>query len=424
MSSKLVFNGQLDYEELLIRTRQQLFQIQALSARLARINDFAAAVSSTFDQQTILALVTEHVASLMQYDHCSVTLVNADGWRLQTLCGDANINQVINSEDDITLGYTIRTGHPRLVLNNRQMGVFSDYESYLIVALPGENGVIGTLNFASVNPQAFSIEDVHIARLVAFQLANALHNAERFHELRRTQDELRRYAEELEARNQELDAYNQIIAHDLKAPLNAIYGYASLISLFSSEEFAQTGAGYIKQIIDSAAHMNAMIEQLLWLATAHNAPTRPVDVQMVLARVANRYEHMLVARGIRLDIASDLLPALGHEAWVEEVFANLVGNAIKYMSDDPDPCITVRGEREGKFNRYEVIDNGIGIDPENLSAVFQMFSRFNPGRVEGYGLGLSIVARLVKRLNGDVGVSSAPGRGSTFWFTLPALDSE
>src|SRR5690606_37351407 len=192
-----------------------------------------------------------------------------------------------------------------------------------------------------------TIEDLRIAYLIAFQLANAIRNAERFYELRRTQEELRRYSEELEVRNEELNAYNHIIAHDLKTPLNAIYGYASLLQIIEPDEFVEEGANYVKQILNAAHAMNAMIDQLLWLAKTQNAPVTEVDVDPVVRRTAERFEHQLTATGIQLKIEPDIPPAFGHEAWIEEIFANLIGNAIKYMSDNPDPCITVRGKRNG-----------------------------------------------------------------------------
>lgn len=421
MSENFVFSGDIDFEELLARSRKQMFQIQALSARLARINDLAVALSSTMDQTTMFRLVAESAQSLLTFEHCSVALpAGADIWRVLTLVGDDDLRDTIDPDEDVSLGYTIRTGSPRLVLNNRGIGIFDRYGSYLVVPLPGDGGVIGTLNFTATAPQAFSIEDLRIARLIALQLGGALLTAAHIHELRRAQDALRKNNEELQARNEELDAYNQIIAHDLKAPLNAIYGYASLLSLFSEEEFSSSGGVYLKQIMDSAQHMNGMIEQLLWLAKAHNAPVTLVNIDQVVSRVALRLEHLFVARGVRLEVERGLPPAFGHEAWLDEIFANLLTNAIKYMSDDPDPFVRVRGRREGEMCRYEVEDNGIGIEPEHLKNVFHIFTRFNPGAVEGHGLGLSIVARLARRLGGEVGVESQARVGSTFWFTLPA----
>lgn len=421
MNDSIVLSGDLDYQELLERSRKQMFQIQALSARLAHINDLAAALNSLSDFESMLRVMGEYVQGLIAFDHCSAALWMGDAWRLWTLKGDS-LSKTIEGEDDLALGYTLRTGNPRLVLNNRGVGIFDRFASYLVVPLMGDHTVIGTLHFAAVSPQAFSIEDLRVARLVALQLSSALRSAERYHALQRVQTALSQKNDELQARNEELDAYNQIIAHDLKAPLNAIYGYASLLSLFSSDEFKEKGAVYVKQIIDSAMHMNGMIEQLLWLAKAQHAPLTPADVTRVLSRVSTRLEHLFVGRGVELIVQPGLPPALGHEAWLEEIFANLLTNGIKYMGADPNPRVIVRGARQGDFCRYEVQDNGIGIEASHLKTVFQMFSRVNPGEVEGHGLGLSIVARLVKRLGGEVGVESEVGVGSTFWFTLPAAD--
>jgi len=417
----LVLGGDVDFEELLARSQKQMLQMQALSARLASISDLAAALNSTVDLDTMLQIVREQAQTLLTSDYCSVTLQRAGEWIVWPLSGSAE-PQVLDAEADPAIGHTLRTGHPRLVLNNRDPGLLAAYASFLVVPVPGAHEVLGSLNFGASDLHALSIEDLRIARLLAFQLGSALQNAERFHELRRTQEALAQNNAELQARNEELDAYNQIIAHDLKAPLNAIYGYASLLALFSGEEFGDTGPIYVKQIMDSAQHMNGMIDQLLWLAKAQQTPMALVDMNAVMIRVSLRLEHLFVARGIRLEVQPDLPPALGYEAWVEEIFANLVNNAIKYMGNNPDPLVRVHGLRDGDMCRYEVEDNGIGIEADNLKNVFQIFVRFNPGTVEGHGLGLSIVARLVRRLGGEVGVTSTAGVGSTFWFTLPASD--
>ncbi|MBK9746446.1 MAG: GAF domain-containing sensor histidine kinase [Chloroflexi bacterium] len=418
----MAFGGEVDYEDLLARSHKQMSQMQALSARLASISDLAAALNSVVELDAMLQILRDHTPTLLTYEHCTVVLLHAGQWWLWDLSGAELMQQAVDADRDPAIGYTLQSGSPRLVLNNRDDGLLAAYPSYLVVPIHSANEVIGTINFGAPDLQAFTIEDLRIARLLAFQFGGALQNAERFHELRRIQEALGRNNAELQARNEELDAYNQIIAHDLKAPLNAVYGYASLLALLSAEEFGANGAIYVKQIMDSAHHMNGMIDQLLWLAKAQHTALTLVDLNAVLIRVALRLEHLFVARGVHLDVQPDLPPALGHEAWLEEIFANLLNNAIKYMGDDPDPYVRVRGFVDGPVCRYEVEDNGIGIEEANLKTVFQMFARFSPGEVEGHGLGLSIVARLVHRLGGQVGVSSTAGVGSTFWFTLPASD--
>jgi signal transduction histidine kinase len=413
-------NDGLNYEQLLLRARESMAQTQALSSRLAMVNEIAALMNSTLDLEEILEIVCKQAQWLMEFQQCSVCLRRDAQWTLRMLGGTGDAQPLPDAEEDGSVGYTLRTGHPRLVLNAKNVGVFADYASQLIVPLKTEQEVIGTLNFVTTRQQAFTIEDLRIGYLLAFQLANAIRNSERFHELRQAQEALRQYSEELEVRNDELDAYSQIIAHDLKAPLNAIYGYASLLQMLSVEELDQFRDLYVSQIVRSTEQMNSMIDQLLWLAKTFDAPLVEVDMAALLGRTVARFAHQLTARDMRLDIAPDIPRALGHEAWIEEVFANLIGNAIKYMSGDVDPFIAIRGRCEGAFNRFEVEDNGIGIDPEALKSVFQMFTRFSHGVHEGHGLGLSIVSRLVTRMGGAVGVESTPRVGSTFWFTLAA----
>jgi signal transduction histidine kinase len=116
---------------------------------------------------------------------------------------------------------------------------------------------------------------------------------------------------------------------------------------------------------------------------------------------------------------------MGYGPWIEEVFANLISNAVKYIGKDNEaPCITIRGMRDGDMVRYEVEDNGLGIKPEDQARLFDMFSRFHKGEEAGFGLGMSIIQRIVTKLKGTMGVQSEPGVGSTFWFALPAPPDE
>jgi signal transduction histidine kinase len=109
---------------------------------------------------------------------------------------------------------------------------------------------------------------------------------------------------------------------------------------------------------------------------------------------------------------------------VEEVFANLISNAIKYKGkNNTNPIIQVRGALDGKYVRFEIEDNGQGIPPEKQQQIFEMFSRASEDDIEGTGLGLAIVQRIVLKLHGQIGVTSEYGRGSTFWFTLPGASS-
>jgi PAS domain S-box-containing protein len=232
--------------------------------------------------------------------------------------------------------------------------------------------------------------------------------------------------QELEARNLELEAYSHTIAHDLKAPLNLITGYSDLLL---SDHGSASGEerGYLQIIQDTAMKMADMINQLLWLAKLRDTTEAIACVEMMpivedaLARFKDRIDELNIA----IDVAPDLPPAMAHDIWVEEVFANLIGNAIKYIGEDnPSPQITIKGKVQGKRVRYEVQDNGLGVPIEEQDRLFEMFFRVHHTGSEGLGLGLSIVKRIVTKLGGEVGIESSPGEGSVFWFTLLAPEPE
>jgi PAS domain S-box-containing protein len=231
------------------------------------------------------------------------------------------------------------------------------------------------------------------------------------------------YATELEERNRELDDFSHTVAHDLKSPIAVILASIDVARIVEASSITPKIDETLTQIETSANKMTQMIDDLLKLAKLRDIQeaVTTIDVSSVAKATVERLRTDIQARGVQIEVSAEMPAALGHALWIEEVFANLIGNAIKYIGkDNPSPKITICGSRQEQFNRYEVQDNGMGIKPEDRDKLFEKFTRFHQGEASGVGLGLSIVVRMVKRLGGTVGVDSEPGKGSTFWFTLPA----
>ncbi len=240
---------------------------------------------------------------------------------------------------------------------------------------------------------------------------------------KKAEETIRQYAVELETSNNELDAFSHTVAHDLKAPIGIIMGYTHILQ--QHEQLEPTVIKYVQNIEKAAGRMENMITGLLLLARLRNISdiVTPVDMTQAAKGATERFQGQMEERGIKIEIMEQMPPAMGHDIWLEEVFANLIGNAVKYIGrENPAPCISVKGYRQGQIVRYEVEDNGMGISQENQAKLFDMFSRFHTHEATGAGLGLSIFLRIVTRLKGEVGVTSEPDAGSTFWFTLPAAD--
>lgn len=242
---------------------------------------------------------------------------------------------------------------------------------------------------------------------------------------RKTAEEIvGRYAIELEARNHELDAFSHTVAHDLKSPLSNMIGFSLLLMNQSEDRMDFKALRHdLYRIVQAGYKMTEIIDGLLLLSQLrdNHIVTERVDMQGVVKAAIERFHVDIERRHLEIEIADHLPPVCGHALWLEEVFANLINNAIKYIGhDNPAPRISIQGYDMGGMVRYEVQDNGIGIQPEDRARLFEMFTRFHKDETSGLGLGLSIVLRIVKKLNGDVGVESEPGTGSIFWFTLPA----
>jgi signal transduction histidine kinase len=240
-------------------------------------------------------------------------------------------------------------------------------------------------------------------------------------------DKAQAYAE-LKARNEELDAFSHTVAHDLKAPLAALSGYLELLTADLQDDLSADHRQMLERARISASRQNQIIESLLMLAQLRQTdlPLGPVYPRQIVAIAADRFRDQIEARGIDVKIAASMPPVVGYGPWLEEVFANLIANAVKYIGKkNASPTITVEARMlNDVVVRFEVIDNGLGITVEDQKNLFEMFSRHHTQEAGGLGLGLSIVNRVIARLDGQLGVESEEGQGSTFWFTLPLAESQ
>lgn len=417
-----------DRDQLLQTARTLLAEADALSSRIAAVNEIGIAINRTLDIQAILHVVGNQAKWLLDFEYCSVCLQPpaATSWQVVTLFGKAE-PEPKDLMATTTVGHVLRTGQPRLIQLGDATDFMGGYASQFILPLVAEGRVMGTLNFATTKSAAYTGDDMRIGYMLALQLSSALRNAHNFEALKQARDALTQYTTELEERNRELDAFGHTIAHDLKSPLNIILLQSDLLKMRYADDLPTEAGEHMDGIREGVMKMNRMIDQLLWLARLRHVTQtdKVVTVKPVVESALARFAPTLTANHIKIKIVDPLPNALGHAAWVEEVFANLISNAIKYMGNaNGSARITVRGRPQEAMVRYEVQDTGIGIDEQDMSELFTMFTRLNTVPAEGLGLGLSIVHRIVTKLNGQVGVESKKGKGSTFWFTLPAVPEE
>jgi len=242
----------------------------------------------------------------------------------------------------------------------------------------------------------------------------------------RNLSQLREYAEDLEAKNRELDAYTHTIAHDLTNPLSLISGLVGLILLKEEKNLSPEIIDMLKSIEGQTLKMSDMVTQLLWLAKLRDASEYiiPMELTPIAETAVSRFLDRIQNQNVQDTVKAEMPIAMGQAIWVEEVIANLVSNALKYMGEDnPEPQIKIHAHKRDDFVICQVEDNGIGIAPQDQSRLFEMFGRIRNKQtrdIPGLGLGLSIVQRIISKLGGEVGVTSTLGVGSCFWFSLPS----
>lgn len=240
-------------------------------------------------------------------------------------------------------------------------------------------------------------------------------------ELRRRQEELAERAEALARSNADLEQFAYVASHDLQEPLRMVSSFTQLLAKRYAGKLDADADKYIRFASQGALTMQAMIRDLLAYARLNEALSpEPVALGEALDAALENLDMAL--REVDPQLTRGPLPTvLGHRSHLVLLFQNLLANALKFRASDRRLELTVGAEREGAFWRCWVRDNGIGIDPRHQEKIFVLFQRLH-GREDypGSGIGLAFCKRIVARHGGRIEVTSVPGGGATFFFTLPA----
>jgi signal transduction histidine kinase len=230
---------------------------------------------------------------------------------------------------------------------------------------------------------------------------------------------LQKTMSELAASNAELERFAYVASHDLQEPLRMVTSFMELLEKKYGEKFDETGKQYIHYAVDGADRMKKLIQDLLQYSRVgtNKESFVAVDCNEVMNTIKRIFEPTIIKTNTSLTVKS--LPVIrGIRTQVEQVFQNLLANAIKYTGDSP-PVIEI-GHTENKNHwQFYVKDAGIGIDPRFFEKIFIIFQRLHQkNEYGGTGIGLAICKKIVERHGGKIWVESEPGKGSTFFFTI------
>jgi PAS domain S-box-containing protein len=237
-------------------------------------------------------------------------------------------------------------------------------------------------------------------------------------ERKRAEERGAQLLQEITSANEELTNFAYVVSHDLKAPLRAIGSLADWLATDYADKFNEEGKEHMRLLINRVHRMGGLIDGILQYSRVGRVREAllPVDLNKVMGSVTD-----LLAPPAHFTITVDgALPTVVAEPTrIEQVFHNLVSNAVKYM-DKPEGEVHVGSVDAGAEWQFYVRDNGPGIEQRHFERIFQLFQTLAPrDRVESTGVGLALVRKIVEMYGGRVWVESVVGHGTTFWFTLP-----
>jgi signal transduction histidine kinase len=227
---------------------------------------------------------------------------------------------------------------------------------------------------------------------------------------------------ELAAVNQELKDFAYIVSHDLKAPLRGIASLADWVQNDYGDRLDDEGRDMLSLMSGRVRRMSDLIDGVLQYSRVGRVKENKTQVN--LARLLNETIDMIAApNGIHIAIDSELPTLCAEKTRMQQVFQNLIGNAVKYMGK-PEGEIHIGHSQKEDYWEFYVSDTGMGIESRHFDKVFQIFQTLVPrDQSESTGVGLAIVKKIVETYGGKIWLTSEVGKGSTFWFTLPISES-
>jgi len=426
-----------DQVSVAIKNAQLYKQTQNRLSEVFTLYTLANQVISSLELSTVLDSIVSTLKLSINCRACSLFLLDKESQTLEIKAA-VGIESKWRKEARLKMGDGVAgrvaaEAKPIYIPDVRQNPTFVHFDpavrSLLGVPLISKDKVIGTLCIDDDKPDAFSSDDGRLLTIAAAQAAVAIENAQLYESLKKRAEELAKAYDELQTLDRVQREFVQNVSHEMRTPLTFIKGYVELMLEEAMGELSEPQQNGLQIVAQRTDAMTRLINNLLSLQQVEMESLRPTRVSLaeVATTVLESAEAAATKAGIVLEaeIPETLPPVWADRNYLEQVFDNLLGNAIKFSPDGGKITVCIR--EEGEYLRVAVSDTGIGIPNDKLEKIFERFYQVNGSptrRFGGTGLGLALVKETIEALGGKVWAESQLGQGSTFFFTLPIMKDE
>lgn len=289
-----------------------------------------------------------------------------------------------------------------------------DSVPFAVVMLAGMDDDAIAMKAMKKGAQDYLVKD----EITAGSLYRSIHQAVERTRMLRT---LERQRHNLEQKNEALQAFAYALAHDMRAPLRAINGFAQIILEDYISVLDPNVLHYVEHIVHAGQQMDQFIQDLLqYTRIEHRAPRcRTISLTETIERVLEELDVRIQETQAYLEIAPDFPSVYGDPTLLHQVFVNLLDNALTYTKPEAAPHVMCSWKKVQQYVQIDVVDEGIGIAEKHYEKIFHIFQRLHgEDEYPGTGIGLAIVKKAVEMMDGEVQVQSQAGRGSTFTLKL------
>ncbi len=296
--------------------------------------------------------------------------------------------------------------------------VIKEYNACWSVPIPDPSGnPIGVVGVLCQHTRSPSVEELKHLNSSAFLAGMAITR-------KQYEEDLHNYSRELARSNQDLDEFASIASHDLQEPLRKVTAFGERLKKHSGENMDERGKDYLERMLRGTIRMQNFITDLLEYsrAGAKAGPLTPIDLNQLIKDILIDFEFRIEEVGASIQI--EPLPTVdGDPVRLRQVFANLIGNALKFIREGVPPQLRITTSTPSKHHiRIHVEDNGIGFDDSLSSRIFRPFERLNPTHAfKGSGMGLALCRKIVERHGGTISATSVKGKGTRITVELSTV---